>query len=96
MKKQLVLWPLTLLACACDNGPGQAAVGQAGQSAASAGASAPASPDPRAGDVVRINQALPLPEGVTPMPASPAAQAAPDPFIIRAEVLLAARAFLRG
>ncbi|WP_343611454.1 L,D-transpeptidase [Novosphingobium sp.] len=96
MKKQLVLWPLTLLACACDNGPGQAAVGQAGQSAASAGASAPASPDPRAGDVARINQALPLPEGVAPMPASPAAQAAPDPFIIRAEVLLARARFSPG
>jgi hypothetical protein len=96
MKKQLVLWPLTLLACACDNGPGQAAVGQAGQSAASAGASAPASPDPRAGDVVRINQALPLPEGVTPMPASPAAQAAPDPLSFVLKCCWPARAFLRG
>lgn len=95
MKKELVLWPLTLLACACDNGPGQAA-GQAQQSSASAGANATPAADPRAGDLAKLNQALPLPSGVAPAPAKPGGQTAPDPFIIRAEVLLARARFSPG
>ena len=96
MQRFFLFLPLMFMASGCHATPDQApAPGQARQQA---------TPDARAADVARINQAVPdaLVTGV-PAPAKPVAggkvagdDAAPDPFLVRAQGLLARARFSPG
>ena len=94
MQRLFLLLPLIVAATGCDATPDQPAA----SASASAQPGVAATPDPRAADVARINQAAPdaAATGAPAEGARPDANVAPDPFLIRAQALLARARFSPG